>query len=130
MENAGVRKKQSAESPSVARTFWDPFWLMREMFGWGGVHDEPAFAVEERDDAYVCKVKVRLTLPDRADVAHVKAELDDGQLTLTVPKAAEAAAAEPGPLAPSRGARGPKGNARRAAARTRRRGGRTPPRRG
>ena len=88
MENAGVQKKQTGQSPSVARALWDPFGFMQEMFGWGRSVDGPLFEVKETDDTYVCKVKVNLTLPDQADVTHAKAELENGQLTLVVPKAA------------------------------------------
>ena len=88
MENAGVQKKQSGGSPSVARALWDPFGFMQEMFGWGRSGDAPLFEVKETDDTFVCKVKVNLTLPDQADVAHAKAELENGELTLVVPKAA------------------------------------------
>jgi hypothetical protein len=88
MENAGVQKKQTGQSPSVARALWDPFGFMQEMFGWGRSVDGPLFEVKETDDTYVCTVKVNLTLPDQADVTHAKAELENGQLTLVVPKAA------------------------------------------
>ena len=67
---------------------WDPFWFVHEMFGWRRLGDAPSFDVKETDDAYVYKVK--LTVPDRADVARMKAELDNGELTLVVPKAAAA----------------------------------------
>jgi hypothetical protein len=86
MENAGGEKKQAAGTSSVAWAMWDPFWLMRGMLGWGRAAGAPLFDVTETDDTYVCKVNVKLTLPDQADAAHVKAELDDGQLTLVVPK--------------------------------------------
>jgi hypothetical protein len=85
MENAGVQKNQAAASPSVVRALWDPFGFM-QMFGFGRIGEGPLFQVEEKDDTYVCKVKVNLTLPDQADVAHAKAELHDGELTLVVPK--------------------------------------------
>jgi HSP20 family molecular chaperone IbpA len=109
MDNAVVQKKQASGTPSVAYALWDPFGFMHEMFGWGrSVHepvfdakqaDEPAvpaqqtagaplFDVTETDGAYVCKFK--LTLPDQADVPHAKAERDNGELTLVVPKAAAA----------------------------------------
>lgn len=88
MENAGVQKKQAGESPSVARALWDPFGFMQDMFGWGRSGGGTLFEVKETDDTYVCKVKVNLTLPDQADVAHAKAELENGELTLVVPKAA------------------------------------------
>jgi hypothetical protein len=88
MENAGVQKKQTGQSPSVARALWDPFGFMQEMFGWGRSVDGPLFEVKETDDTYVCTVKVNLKLPDQADVTHAKAELENGQLTLVVPKAA------------------------------------------
>ena len=35
MGNVAVQKKQTGETPSVAHAVWDPFWFMREMFGWG-----------------------------------------------------------------------------------------------
>jgi HSP20 family molecular chaperone IbpA len=81
---------------------------MHEMFGWGRSVDEPvfdarkvdqpalpakdtagapSFDVKETDDTYVCTVNAKLTLPDEADAAHVKAELKDGELRLVVPKA-------------------------------------------
>jgi len=88
MENAGVQKKQTGESPSVVRALWDPFGFMQQMFGWGRSGDQPLFEVKETDDTFVCKVRVNLTLPDQADVAHAKAELENGELTLVVPKAA------------------------------------------
>jgi hypothetical protein len=88
MENAAVQKKQSEGSPSVVRALWDPFGFMQEMFGWGRSGEGPLFEVKETDDNFVCKVKVNLTLPDQADVAHAKAELENGELTLVVPKAA------------------------------------------
>src|SRR3954465_12969004 len=97
MENAGVQKKQTGETPNVLRALWDPFGFMQEMFGWGRTADGPLFEVRETDDTYVCKVKVQLTLPDQADVAHAKAELDRGELTLVVPKAA---VAKPEPVPP------------------------------
>jgi hypothetical protein len=153
MENAGVQKKQTAQSPSVARALWDPFGFMQDMFGWGRSGAGPLFEVKETEDTYVCKVKVNLTLPDQADVAHAKAELENGQLTLVVPKAAamlEAAspptaaagqepepppqttAATPEPAPPPRRARRAKGAAKGSgsAGRTPRRGARTPARRG
>jgi len=63
---------------------WDPFWFMREMFRWGSASAAAIFAVAE--DSYVYKAK--LTLPDRVDAEHVKAALDNGELTVVVPKAA------------------------------------------
>ena len=65
---------------------WDPFWFMREMFRWGSATAAASFAVAEKADSYVYKAK--LTLPDRVDAEHVKAALDNGELTLVVPKAA------------------------------------------
>jgi hypothetical protein len=97
MANAGVQKKQTGEASSVGRAFWDPFWFMREMLGWGRSGGPPSFEVKETDDAYVCNVK--LTLPEQADVAHMKAELDNGELTVVVPKAAAPA---PGSAPPTR----------------------------
>ena len=125
MENAGVQKKQTAESPSVTRALWDPFGFMQEMFGWGRSGGEPLFEVKETDDTYVCKVKVNLTLPDQADVAHAKAELENGELTLVVPKAAAAA---PEPQSPPRRTGRAKGNGKGSASAGR--GARTPARRG
>lgn len=90
MDNAGVENKQAAGTSSVAWAMWDPFWFMRQMLGWGRSANAPSFEVKETDDSYVCKVNVKLTLPDQADAAHVRAELDDGELTLRVPKAAVA----------------------------------------
>jgi len=66
---------------------WDPFWFMRAMLGWGRPADAASVDVKETDDTYVCTVNVKLTLPDEADAAHVKAELKDGELRLLVPKA-------------------------------------------
>jgi hypothetical protein len=66
--------------------FWDPFWFMREVFRWGSSSAATAFDVAETKDAYVCKAK--LALPAQVDAGHLKAELDKGQLTLVVPKAA------------------------------------------
>jgi len=70
--------------------FWDPFWFMRELFRWGSPSAATAFDVAETKDAYVYKAK--LTLPAQVDTGHLKAELDNGQLTLVVPKAAPAPA--------------------------------------
>jgi hypothetical protein len=131
MENAGVQKEQTAGTSSIARPMWDPFWFMRAMFGWGRLGNAPSFDVKETDDSYVCTVNVKLTLPDQADAARVKAELKDGELTLLVPKAA---AVTPEPeqesMSPPK-ARRPRGNGRRGSAkRTPRRQARTrPPRR-
>jgi hypothetical protein len=123
MANVAVHKKQTGEASSVARAVWDPFWFMRELFQWGRSADVPAF--KETDDAYVYTVK--LTLPDQADVDRVKAELDNGQLTLVVPKGA---AATPPPVSPPPRTRRTTGSSRGSAARTPRRGARTPSRRG
>lgn len=122
MENVGVPKKQTGETASAGRAVWDPFWLMREMFGWGRSGDAPSFEVKETDDAYVCKVKVKLELPDRADVAHAKAQLDRGELTLVVPKAA---APTPEPVTPPRKAPRATGSGNGSARRTPRGGTRT-----
>jgi hypothetical protein len=65
---------------------WDPFWFMREMFRWASASAAASFHVAEKADSYVYKAK--LTLPDRVDAEHVKAALDNGELTLVVPKAA------------------------------------------
>ncbi len=89
MQNAGVENKSTGETPSVFRALWDPFGFMQEMFG-RGRGEGPLFSVEETDDSFVCKVKVQLTLPAQADVAHAKAELDNGELTLVVPKVSAA----------------------------------------
>lgn len=86
MEDALLQKKPTAEG-SRAGVLWDPFWFVDEMFGW----THPVFDVKETDDAYVYKLKVKLTLPGQVDVAHVKAEIENGQLTLVVPKEAVAA---------------------------------------
>ena len=85
MENVAVEKKQTGETPSVARAMWDPFWFMHEMFGWGRSVGVPSFDVKETGDAYIYKVK--LTVPGQADVARVKAEFNNGELTVVVPKA-------------------------------------------
>lgn len=89
MEKALLQKKPTAEVSRVAGVLWDPFWLMDEMFGW----THPVFDVKETDDAYLYKLRVKLTLPGQVDVAHVKAEIDNGQLTLVVPKEAAATSA-------------------------------------
>jgi HSP20 family molecular chaperone IbpA len=125
MANVAVQKKQTREIPSVTRALWDPFWFMHEMFGWGRSGGAPSFDVKETDDAYVYKVK--LSLPGQADVARVKAELDNGELTLVVPKAA---AAKQAAVSPPPKTRRTAGNGRGSAARTPRRGARTPSRRG
>jgi hypothetical protein len=65
---------------------WDPFWFMREMFRWASASVAASFAVAKKVDSYVYKAK--LTLPDRVDAEHVKAALDNRELTLVVPKAA------------------------------------------
>ena len=160
MENVAVQKKQAGETASAFNAMWDPFWFMREVFGWARSshapsfdlkeRDVPSFDVKEADDTYVCKVKVKLTLPEHADVAHAKAELDNGELTLVVPKAAatpefvapkaavakpeltvpKAAAAKPEPVSPPRRTRRAKGNGSGSAGRKPRRGRRTPARRG
>jgi hypothetical protein len=103
---------------------WDPFWFMREMFRWGSSSQASGFDVKETDDAYVYKAK--LALPDRADAVHVKAELDNGELTLVVPKAA---AAMPQPDPPPSRTRRTTGSGRGSAARSPRRGAHTPSRR-
>jgi hypothetical protein len=124
MANVAVHTKQTGETPNVARAVWDPFWFMRELFQWNRSADAPAFDVQETEDAYVYKVK--LALPDEADVDRAKAELDNGQLTLVVPKAA---AATPRPVSPPPRTRRTTGSGRGSAARTPRRGARTPLRR-
>ena len=125
MENVAVEKKQTAETPSVARALWDPFWFMREMFGWGRPGDAPWFDLKETGDSYVYKVK--LTVPGQADVTRVKAEFNNGELTLVVPKAS---ASTPEPVSSPPGARRTTGNRRGSAARTPRRRARTRSRRG
>ena len=146
MDNAVVQKKQASGTPSVANALWDPFGFMHEMFSWGRSVDEPAFDakpadkpalpaqqtvgaplfdVTETDGAYVCKFK--LTLPDQADVPHAKAELDNGELTLVVPKAA-AATPEPASRPPRKRRTHKKG--RKSAARKPRRRARSRSRRG
>jgi hypothetical protein len=124
MDNAGLQKQQTIESRSMAG-LWDPFWFMREMLGWGRSAATSPFDVKETDETYVCKVK--LTLPVQADIAHAKAELHDGELTLVVPKAT---AANPEPAPPPAATPRAKGNGRRSAKGTARRGARTPARRG
>ena len=94
MDSAGVQKKETGETASRFSTVWDPFWFMRAVMGWGRSSGAPSFDVEETDDTFVCRVKVNLPLPDRADIARAKAKLDNGELTLVVPKAI-AAAPEP-----------------------------------
>jgi len=116
MENVAVQKKQTGESPSVARAMWDPFWFMHEMFGWGRAFDVPSFDVKETGDAYIYKVK--LTVPGQADVARLKAEFNNGELTLVVPKASTAT---PEPASPPPSTRRTTGNRRGTAAGTRRR---------
>jgi hypothetical protein len=140
MENPGVQKKQTGETPSAVRTLWDPFGFMQGMFGWGRSSDAPLFEVKETDEAYVCRIKVPLTLPDQVDVGHARAQLDNGELTLVVPKPTVAApepvpppqtaAAKPA-SPPRRRRRTKEGSPGRASAgRGSRRGARTPARRG
>jgi hypothetical protein len=145
MDNAVVQRKQAGGTPSV-NALWDPFGFMHEMFGWGRSVDEsvsaakqadvpalpaketvgtPSFDVTETDGAYVCKFK--LTLPDQADVPHAKAELDHGELTLVVPKAA---AATPEPASPPPRKRRTQKKGHKSAARKPRRGARSRARRG
>jgi hypothetical protein len=134
MENAGGEKKRTAGTSSVAWAMWDPFRFMRDLFGWGRSADVPSFDVEETDDTYVCRVNAKLMLPPLADAAHVKAELDDGELTLVVPKAAAATPEPERGREPERKAVSPAPKTRRttgsnrrgSARRTRRRGARTP----
>lgn len=117
MDNAGVQKKQTGDTASVFSTVWDPFWFVRQVLGWGRSGDAPSFDVTETDDTFVCKVK--LALPDRADVANAKAKLDNGELTLVVPKAAAAA---PEPESPPKRTRRATGKSRGSAGRARGRG--------
>jgi hypothetical protein len=105
---------------------WDPFWFMREMFRWGSSSQAPAFNLEETKDAYVYKAK--LALPDRAVAAGVKAEVDNGEVTLVVPKAADAKPQQP--AAPPSQTHRTTGSGRGSAARRPRRGARNPSRRG
>ena len=128
METAGVQKKQTGEPPSLVRALWDPFGFMQAMFGWGRSATEPSFEVKETDDTYVCKVKVQLTLPNQADMAHAKAELDRGELTLVVPKAAAAERETASPPRKTRRAKG-SGKGSGSARHTPRRRARTPARR-
>ena len=95
MGNVAGQKKQTETAPTVAHAVWDPFWFVREMFRWGRSGDGPSFDVKETDGAYIYKVK--LTVPDQADVARMKAEFANGELTLVVPKV-EVATPEPLPL--------------------------------
>jgi hypothetical protein len=104
---------------------WDPFWFVRAVMGWGRASGAPSFDIQEKDDTYVCKVK--LTLPDHADVARAKAKLDNGELTLVVPKTA---AATPEPVTPPRGRRRATGKGGGSAGRTRRGGAPARARRG
>ena len=129
MEKAGVGGKQAAGTSSIAGAMWDPFWLMREMFGWGRRADRPSFDVQETEDSYVCKVNVKLTLPDQADAAHMKAELEDGELTLVVPKVA-ALLPEPASPSPPAKKRRTKSDRQGSAGRTSGPGARTRARRG
>lgn len=128
MDNAGVQKKQTGDTASVFSTVWDPFWFMRAVMGWGRVRDAPSFDVEETDDTFVCKVKVSLPLPDHADVAHAKAKLDNGELTLVVPKAVASAPEPASP--PQRRRRATAGKGSGSTGRKPRRGARTRARRG
>jgi Hsp20/alpha crystallin family len=104
---------------------WDPFWFMREMLRWGSSSPAATFDVEETKDAYVYKAK--LALPDQADAHHVKAALDNGQLTLVVPKAA---AATPAPAPPRSRTRRTTSSDHGSSARTPRRATRRASRRG
>ncbi len=132
MEPVEVQKKQSGGSPDFSQALWDPFWFMRELFGWGRAVEAPSFDakkdakkkenapsinVKETEGAYVCKLK--LALPDQADVAHMQAKLDNGELTVVVPKAAAAA---PEPASPPPKKSQAKGSGRGSASRTPRRG--------
>ena len=119
MENVAVEKKQTGETPSVARAMWDPFWFMHEMIGWGRSVGVPSFDVKETGDAYIYKVK--LTVPGQADVARVKAEFNNGELTLVVPKASTSTPEPASPPSPRRTT----GSRRGSAARTPRRRTRT-----
>jgi hypothetical protein len=124
MENSAGEKKRTAGTSNVGWALWDPFWFMREMFGWGRFAGAPSFDVKETDDSYNCKVNVKLMLPPQADV---KAELDGGELTLVVPKAA--AIMPPRAREPMQDRKSPGGDRRGSAGRTGRRGARKPARR-
>jgi HSP20 family protein len=143
MANVAVQKRENGSSQSVARSEWDPFRLMRQVFSWDPFRDmtsmlsgsryAPAFNIKETKDSFIYKADVpgikeediqvnvsgnqltisgereaekrdegetfyayersygsfsrTFTLPVQADTAHVKAELDNGELTLVVPKA-------------------------------------------
>ena len=136
MEPVAVEEKQSGGTPGIAQALWDPFWFVRAMLGWGRFAEAPSsgakapagapsLAVKETDGAYVCTVK--LALPDQADAARVKAKLDNGELTVVVPKSA-AATPEPASSRPRTGQT--KGKGRGSAARAPRRGARSRTRRG
>jgi len=131
MDNAAVQKEQTGGTPSIPGAMWDPFWFMRAMFGWARAAGSTLFDVKEKDDTYVCTLKVKLTLPDQADASHVKAELNDGELTLVVPKA-EAVTPEPEDASvspPPKTRRTTRSDRRGSAGRKGRRGARTPARR-
>jgi len=127
MDNAAAQNKPTVGTPSVVRTMWDPFGFMQAMFGWDRPRARHLFEVKETGDKYVCKLKVQLSLPDQADLAHARATLDNGELTLVVPKAAEAT---PEPASPPRAKRRAKqngnGNGSESPRRAARRGTRAP----
>ncbi len=140
MEPVAVQKKQSGGTPGVVLALWDPFWFIRAMLVWGRSVEAPLSetkdtdgapsvdvkqTVKETDGAYVCTFK--LALPAQADVGRVKAKLDNGELTIVVPKAA---VATPEPASPPPETRQTKGRGRGAATRAPRRGARSRSRRG
>lgn len=136
MEPVTVQERQSGGTPGIAQALWDPFWFMRAMFGWVRFAEAPSsdakepngapsLDLKETDGAYVCTFK--LALPDQADGARVKAKLDNGELTVVVPKSA---AATPEPASPPARTRQTKGKGRGSGARAPRRGARSRTRRG
>ena len=134
MEPITVQKKQTSGTPDITHAVWDPFWFMRAMFGWVRpidvpssdakvTDDAPPVDVKETDGAYVCTFK--LALPDQADGGRVTAKLDQGELTVVVPKAA-AVAPDSAPRPKTRQT----GKGRGSVARAPRRGARSRSRRG
>ncbi len=87
MDHGDAHKNDGGGTGSVVRALWDPFGFMEAMFGWRQPGVRPLFEITETDDTYVCSAKVQLTLPGGADVAHATAKLENGELTLVVPKA-------------------------------------------
>jgi hypothetical protein len=103
MANVEVHKRPSAETSNTSQRGWDPFWFMREMLHWTPFRYSPTFDVKETDDAYV--------------------------YTLVVPKTAAAVTRPPAAPPPERTRRTTETD-RGSAARTLRRGARSPSRRG